>query len=190
MYIDAVCYGIDDLPSVDHQLREQLKVQLKEEGIEKMREKLKSTDPEYFNRVDLNNPKRILKALEISMMTGKPYSSLLTNKPKERNFSFIKIGLNMEREQLYENIDKRVDKMIADGLVEEAGKFYPFRHLNALNTVGYKEIYAYLIKRNTRHYARRQLTWFRRYTDIHWFRPDDTEAIIHFINDSQKIKSE
>ena len=196
LYIDAVCYGIDELPSADHSLREQLKNQLQEEGIEKMRLQLKEADPEYYGRADLNNPKRILKALEISIITGKPYSSLLTNKPKQRDFAFLKIGLNMDRRKLYENIDKRVDWMIANGLVEEARKFYPYRHLNALNTVGYKEIYQFLdqktdlgeavrlIKRNTRHYARRQLTWFRRYNDIEWFDPGDTEEMIRFIEHS------
>ena len=202
MYIDAVCYGIDDLPSVDHNLREQLKNQLKNDGIEKMRLLLKNTDPGYYERADLNNPKRILKALEISIMTGKPYSSYLTNKPKQRNFSFLKIGLNIDRQQLYENIDNRVDRMITDGLIEEAKNFYRFRHLNALNTVGYKEIYQFLdkkisldeavrlIKRNSRHYAKRQLTWFRRYKDITWFHPNDTDAIIHHIHNLQKVVSE
>ena len=196
MYIDAVCYGIDELPSADHSLREQLKKQLQEEGIEKMRLQLKEADPDYYHRADLNNPKRILKALEISIITGKPYSSLLTNKPKQRNFSFLKIGLNMDRQKLYENIDRRVDWMIANGLVEEAQKYYPYRHLNALNTVGYKEIYRFLdqktdfeeavrlIKRNSRHYARRQLTWFRRYNDIEWFHPEDTKAMIRYITHS------
>ncbi len=193
LYIDAVCRGIDDLPPVDNHLRELLKNQLKEEGFEKLQSQLKALDPEYYSKVDLNNPKRILKALEISIMTGRPYSSFLTNKPKQRNFTCLKIGLNTNREELYENIDRRVDGMIKEGLVEEARRFYPYRHLNALNTVGYKEIYQFidekisleeairLIKRNSRHYARRQLTWFRRYPDIVWFRPDEIQEIISFI---------
>lgn len=193
LYIDAVCRGIDDLPTVDPEIREQLSEKLKTEGIESLRIWLKKVDPEYYSRIDLKNTKRILKALEIYLMTNRPYSSFLTNSVKERNFKCIMIGLDLDRNELYDRINQRVDVMVENGLVEEARKFHDHRNINSLNTVGYKEIFDYLeskttldeaidlIKRNTRKYARRQLTWFRRYEDLKWFSPDDIESIYQYI---------
>jgi tRNA dimethylallyltransferase len=198
MYIDAVCNGIDDLPPVDREIRHKLQNQYRNEGIESMRSMLKKLDPEYYDKVDLRNAKRIMKALEISLMTGKAYSSFLTGPKKERAFKTIKIGLNIRREVLYERINSRVDRMIEHGLVDEAKQYFEFRSLNALNTVGYKEIFMYLegsvtldeaidlIRRNTRKYARRQLTWFRKYDDMKWFDPSDMTEIRDYINEQLK----
>jgi tRNA dimethylallyltransferase len=155
--------------------------------------KLKKLDPEYYSRVDLKNPNRLLKAIEVALMTGRPYSEFLTRPHKVREFDIIKIGLNGERDALYDRINQRVDEMMQNGLLLEAREFYPFRHLNALNTVGYKELFQYLdgeitiekatelIKRNSRHYARRQMTWFRKDKDIKWFEPSDKDDIKEFI---------
>ena len=193
MYIDAVCKGIDELPGVDPEIRLQLQEQYKNEGIESLRIQLKLLDPDYYNTVDLRNPNRILKGLEISIMTGKPYSSYLTRKKKNRKFKIIKIGLNLPREILYQKINHRVDQMVKTGLVEEARKLYPLRSLNALNTVGYKELFSYfdgnidrakaieLIKRNTRHFAKRQITWFKRDPGIFWIQPDEFEKAVELI---------
>ncbi len=194
LYIDAVCKGIDDLPDIDKEIRQQLADRMEKEGIESLRLELKRLDPEYYQQVDLRNYKRILKALEITLMTGKPYSAFLTNTHKKRPFHTIKIGLNMKREELYQRINHRVDVMIESGLVDEARALRAYSHLNALNTVGYKEIFRYfnkdisleeaidLIKRDTRKYARRQLTWFRKYKDMEWFDPKDIEEIFAFVN--------
>jgi tRNA dimethylallyltransferase len=194
MYIDAVCRGIDDLPSVDNEIRQQLLDQYQKEGIESMRAMLKRLDPGYYKKVDLRNAKRIRKALEVTLMTGKAYSSFLTSHEKERSFDMLKIGLNIPRDALYERINARVDRMMEQGLAEEARQYFEFRHLNALNTVGYKEIFRYLegsipldeavdlIKRNTRKYARRQLTWFRRYNDMKWFDPAEISEIKRYID--------
>ncbi|MBN2349959.1 MAG: tRNA (adenosine(37)-N6)-dimethylallyltransferase MiaA [Bacteroidales bacterium] len=194
LYIDAVTKGVDDLPLIDPEIREKITAQLQEEGIESLRIQLKKLDPNYYKVVDLKNAKRLMKAIEISLITGKPYSSFLTHTKKQRPFKVIKIGLNTTRENLYKRINERVDHMISNGLIEEAKKWYSKRNLNALNTVGYKEIYQYfenlitlekaieLIKRNTRHYARRQLTWFRKYDDIYWFDLNQTEKIIDLLN--------
>lgn len=193
LYIDVVCNGIDDLPEVDHEIRLQLEKRFKTEGLENLRTELKKIDPEYYAIADLRNSKRIIHALEIFYTTGKKYSAYRTNIKKERNFNILKIGLNTDRKKLHERINIRVDQMIADGLLEEARSVYPYKHLNSLNTVGYKEIFAYfdgeiseaaaieLIKRNTRRYARRQLTWFNRDKTINWFEPDAVEEIIHFV---------
>ena len=193
MYIDAVCEGIDELPVVDPQIRMKLQEQYKKEGIESLRIQLKLLDPEYYNTVDLKNPNRILKGLEISIMTGKPYSSFLTRKKKHREFNILKIGLNLPREVLYEKINHRVDLMVEAGLIEEVRKLYPLRSLNALNTVGYKELFSYfdgdidrakaieLIKRNTRHFAKRQITWFKRDPEITWIHPDDFGKAVKLI---------
>jgi len=193
MYIDAVCSGIDALPTIDPQIRNRLQEHYKRKGIESLRMQLKILDPGFYSRVDLKNPNRILKALEVTLMTGKPYSSFLTAKEKTRPFNILKAGLNLHRPQLYSRIDRRVDAMIAAGLVEEARRLFPFRHLNALNTVGYKELFEYfdgkvdldraieLIKQNSRRFAKRQLTWFRRDKDIHWFEPGDKEKIIKLV---------
>ena len=174
MYVDAVCNGIDDLPTVDINIRKKLIDKLENEGIESLRFDLQRMDPKHYEVVDLKNAKRILKALEISIMTNKPYSSFLKKKVKKRNFKIIKIALKMDRGKLYERINKRVDIMIENGLIEEVKKFYNKKHLNALNTVGYKEFFAHwdgeyslekaieLVKRNSRRLAKRQITWFKR----------------------------
>jgi len=193
LYIDAVCNGIDTMPDVDWELRESLKNSLKKNGIESLRLQLKNLDPVYYHQVDLKNPARIVHALEICLMTGKPYSSFRTAPKKERPFSTIKIGLDCNRAELHQRINQRVDKMMETGLEEEARSVYPFKSLNSLNTVGYRELFAFfkgeiskekaveLIKRNTRRYARKQLTWFRKDTEMNWFHPQDSEKIIEFI---------
>ena len=198
MYIDAFCHGIDELPTVDQKLRDHLQQQYEEEGIESIRRQLKLLDPDFYRQVDLKNPKRLLKALEITVMTGKPYSSFLTRPKKERPFNILKIGLNRDREELYEDINKRVDEMIDKGLTEEAKELYKNKGANALNTVGYKELFEYfdgnitykraieLIKRNTRHYAKRQLTWFSKDEEIEWFHPDEKEKIREYIHQNLK----
>lgn len=193
MYIDVVCHGIDDIPTIDLKIRERLKHKFRTEGIEGLRSELKKRDPLYYDKADLKNPKRILKALEISVMTGIPYSSFLTRQKKERPFNILKIGLKSDRKKLYDNINRRVDDMMEQGLLEEARSLHEIRHLNALNTVGYKEIFDYfdgktglekavaLIKRNTRRYARRQLTWFNKDKTIAWFEPEDIDSIVDYI---------
>nr|WP_321521869.1 tRNA (adenosine(37)-N6)-dimethylallyltransferase MiaA [uncultured Macellibacteroides sp.] len=194
MYIDAVCNGIDDLPTVSPEIRNRLMKRFEEEGLEPIREELKQLDPIHYNEVDLNNYKRVIHALEICLMTGKPYSELRTNPKKQRPFNILKIGLNRDREELCNRINSRVDQMMSDGLLEEARKVYAYKHLNSLNTVGYKELFNYLdgewtldfavekIKRNTRVYARKQMTWFKRDKDITWFHQDDESGVLSFID--------
>ncbi len=193
MYVDAVCKGIDELPTIDQELRDDLKKQYDEEGIDSIRRQLKQLDPLFYDQVDLMNHKRVIHAVEICLMTGKPYSSLRTNTIKQRPFKMVQIGLEMEREEIYNRINKRVDLMVEEGLVEEARNFYPQKELNSLNTVGYKELFAHfdgeynldkaieLIKRNTRRYAKKQLTWFKRNKEIKWFHPDESDKMIKFI---------
>lgn len=193
LYIDAVCKGIDDIPTVDPEVRKNLKDKYNNEGIESLRMQLKILDPEFYRSADLKNYKRILKALEISIMTGQPYSSFLTKQAKVRNFQIVKIGLNRERSDLYEIIDRRVDMMVKSGLVEETRTLFKYKGINALNTVGYNELFDHfegkhtleeainLIKRNSRRYAKRQLSWFSRDEEINWFHPDEAEEIIHLI---------
>ena len=193
MYVDAVCNGIDDIPSVNENIRQQVKSLYEADGLDIIKEKLKKLDPEYFEIVDKNNPKRVIHALEICLSTGKTYTSFRTNTKKERSFRIIKIGLNRDRDELYSRIDKRVDLMIENGLMEEAKQMYPHKELNSLNTVGYKELFNYFdgkctldeaifkIKSNTHKYCRKQLTWFKRDKDIHWFNPDNVEEIIKYI---------
>lgn len=193
LYINAVFHGIDDLPSADMELRHDLLKQYHEQGIEFLRLKLRMLDPEYYQRVDLKNPNRLLKAVEISLITGKPYSSLLTSQKRERDFRIIKIGLNIKREELFARINQRVDEMFDQGLMEEAKMLYPNRNLNSLNTVGYKELFLYLegkisleearelIKKNTRNYAKRQLTWFKRDEEISWFEPGQLNEIPDYL---------
>lgn len=193
MYVDAVCKGIDDLPEIDMGIRNSLIEKFETEGIESLRFELKKLDPDYYAIADLKNPKRLLKALEITLQTGKPYATFRKKSIKKRNFNTLKIGLNIEREDLYHRIEQRVDKMIASGLVEEARRFYQYRNLNSLNTVGYKELFPYfdekypleraieLIKRNSRRYAKRQLSWFNRDKEINWFKPDEKEKILNFV---------
>ena len=180
MYIDAVCKGIDDVPDIDLTLRKQIMNLYEEEGIDPLRSQLKMRDPFFYNQVDLKNPKRIIHALEVCIMTGRPYSSYRTNTIKERPFEIIKVGLTRPREELYQRINTRVDEMIENGLEEEARRFYPQKHLNSLNTVGYKELFQYFdgvwsldfavdkIKQHSRNYARKQLSWFNRDKEIHW----------------------
>jgi tRNA dimethylallyltransferase len=194
LYVDAVCYGIDDLPASDPQIREFLTRKYKESGISWLRDELKNLDSDHFYTVDLKNPKRILKALEICYITGKPYSSFLTGKKKDRYFKIIKIGLNLDRKELYEIINRRVDDMMSQGLIEEVKHLCGFRHLNALNTVGYKELFEYLdgkisldravelIKRNSRRYAKRQLTWLAKDKNINWFHPGEYGLIYDYIH--------
>ena len=193
MYIDAVCDGIDDIPTIDDQTRTMMKQRLADEGLEALCEELRQRDPEYYEIVDRQNPRRVVHALEICLMTGKTYTSFRKREKRQRPFSIIKVGLNRPREELYERINRRVDQMMADGLLEEAKALYPKRHLNALNTVGYKELFDYIdgrwpleeaverIKGNTRRYARKQLTWYKKDEQIRWFHPDDTEQIINYI---------
>ncbi len=194
MYVDAVCKGIDDIPSVDDNIRKTLQERFDKEGLSGISKELALLDPDYYAIVDKNNHKRIIHALEICLSTGKPYSSFRKNTTKERPFRIIKIGLNMDRQRLYERTDLRVEQMIHDGLIQEALNVYEYKNLNALNTVGYKETFEYLdglctldnaifrIKSNTHKYCRKQLTWFRRDPNIHWFSPDNIEEIINYIN--------
>jgi tRNA dimethylallyltransferase len=193
LYIDAVCKGIDDLPDHDPELRENLKAELSEMGIEAFGQKLKALDPEYYEVVDLNNPNRLLRAIEVCIQTGKTYTSLRKNTVKERPFEMIKIGLTTDREKLFSRIEERVDRMMEKGLLEEAKSLLPLRHENALNTVGYKELMAHLdgeltleqaiekIKTNTRRYAKRQLTWFKRDVEMRWFEPDAFDEVIEYV---------
>lgn len=196
MYVDAVCKGIDDIPTVDKETRELMIHRYETEGLERLCAELKLLDPEYYNIVDLKNPKRVVHALEICYMTGKTYTSFRTRSNKKRPFHILKIGLKRDREELYERINRRVDQMIDEGLVEEARSVYPYRHLNSLNTVGYKEIFNYLdgtwtlpfaiekIKQNSRIYSRKQMTWFKRDADIAWFHPDETDKIEVYIQEN------
>jgi tRNA dimethylallyltransferase len=201
MYIDAVCNGIDDIPTVDDQTRDWMKQRLADEGLPALVEELRTLDPEHYEIVDRQNPRRVVHALEICHMTGRTYTSFRTNTKKERPFRIIKIGLNRPREELYNRINLRVDQMMADGLLDEARRVYPLRHMNALNTVGFKELFAYLdgvwtlqeaverIKGNTRRYMRKQLTWFKRDDQIAWFHPQQEGEINSFIQqqlDSQQ----
>jgi tRNA dimethylallyltransferase len=193
LYIDAVCKGIDDLPDHEPQLRNKLKDEMNSLGIEAFGLKLKELDPEYYEVVDLQNPNRLLRAMEVCLQTGKTYTSLRRNAAKERPFRILKVGLNTEREKLFERISTRVDRMMKKGLLEEVRSLMPYRDHNALNTVGYKELFAYLdgersleqavekIKTNTRRYAKRQLTWFKRDPEYHWFDPSDHQKVIAFI---------
>ncbi len=193
MYIDAVIQGIDDIPDIDPAVRDKYNSMYTERGIGSLRIALKLLDPEHYSRVDLKNHKRIIRALEICESTGKPYTSFLKKERRQRDFRIIKIGLNRDRNELFERINLRVEKMISSGLEEEALKLYPERHLNALNTVGYRELFEYfenkltrekaieLIKRNSRRYAKRQLTWWGKDETIQWFHPDEKEKIFKLV---------
>ncbi|MBQ3858163.1 MAG: tRNA (adenosine(37)-N6)-dimethylallyltransferase MiaA [Prevotella sp.] len=194
MYIDAVCKGIDDIPTVDDQTRNLLKTKLEAEGLPSLVEELKQRDPEHWEIVDRNNPRRVVHALEICYMTGKTYTSFRKNTTKKRPFNILKIGLNRAREEMYTNINQRVLNMMENGMEEEARKVYPFKGLNSLNTVGYKELFDYFdgkiskeeailkIQSNTRRYMRKQLTWFKRDETIKWFNPDNSKEIINYID--------
>ena len=193
MYIDAVCNGIDDIPTVDENTRETMKRRLATEGLPALVEELKQLDPEHWNIVDRNNPRRVVHALEICHMTGKTYTSFRKNEKKKRPFNTIKIGLTLPREMLYNRINARVIDMINNGFVEEAKKVYPLRGLNSLNTVGYKELFDYFdgnislddaifkIQSNTRRYARKQLTWYKKDENMKWFEPNNVEEILKYI---------
>lgn len=197
LYVDTICNGIDNIPTVDPVVRNEVTDWYRKNGMEALRQKLLEIDPDYFRIADINNPKRLLHAVEIYQMTGLPFSSFRKNTVKERPFRILKIGINQDRKILYDRINRRVERMMEAGLLEEAKTVYPHRGLNSLNTVGYKELFSYLdgecsleeavdlIKRNSRKYARKQLTWFRRDQAIKWFEPDQIQEIITYT--SQKI---
>ena len=193
MYVDAVCKGIDDIPTVDADTRDLLLRRYESEGLERLCAELRLLDPEYYRIVDLKNPKRVIHALEICYMTGRTYTSFRMQTPKKRPFHIIKVGLTRPREELYDRINRRVDQMMADGLLEEARRVYPYRALNSLNTVGYKELFKYIdgewtlpfavekIKQNSRIYSRKQMTWFKRDADIRWFHPEQEAEILAYL---------
>ncbi|WP_270776004.1 tRNA (adenosine(37)-N6)-dimethylallyltransferase MiaA [Segatella buccae] len=194
MYIDAVCKGIDDIPTVDEHTRTLMKQRLSGEGLPTLVAELKRLDPEHWKIVDKKNPRRVIHALEICHMTGRTYTSFRTNQIKRRPFNIIKIGLDRDREELYERINNRVLKMMEEGLEDEAKALYPLRGLNALNTVGYKELFAFFdgsinreeavrqIQSNSRRYMRKQLTWFKHDEQIRWFHPDNIKEIINYLD--------
>lgn len=193
MYIDAVCQGIDDIPTVDNETREMMWRRYEEVGLEGLQRELKMLDPEYYAIVDLKNHKRIIHALEICYMTGKTFTSFRKRAQVDRPFHIIKIGLNRERSELFSRINQRVDQMMANGMLDEARQVYPYRQLNSLNTVGYKELFKHLdgewtlaeavekIKRDTRVYAKKQLTWFKKDPTIHWFHPNQQTEIFQLL---------
>lgn len=193
MYVDAVCKGIDLLPTISDEVRRDVASRLERDGADAMREELRRLDPDYYEQVDLHNMKRVAHAVEICLQSGLPYSQLRTNRVKDRPFRIVKIGVNMPREQLFERINYRVEAMIEAGLVEEVRRVYPLRHLNSLNTVGYKELFAWMdgtmdfqtaiarIQKNTRVYAKKQLTWYAKDLDIRWVSPDDYEEVVRLV---------
>ncbi|MES2653901.1 MAG: tRNA (adenosine(37)-N6)-dimethylallyltransferase MiaA [Bacteroidota bacterium] len=193
LYIDSVCNGLDKLPEIDLNIREHLNHQFATEGISAIQEQLRTVDPEYFNKVDQSNPQRMIRGLEVFLSTGEKLSSFLTNNKKERDFNIVKIGLNADRTFVYDRINQRVDLMMEAGLLEEVKELMPYRQYNALNTVGYSELFDYLdgktdlssavamIKQNTRRFAKRQLTWFRRDENTVWFKPEESEKIKEYL---------
>ena len=193
MYVDAVCKGIDDIPTVDNETRALMLHRYEEEGLDRLCAELRLLDPEYYQIVDLKNPKRVIHALEICYMTGKTYTSFRTQQIKPRPFRIVKVGLTRDREELYDRINRRVDQMMADGLLKEVRRVYPHKDYNSLNTVGYKELFKYLdgewtldfavekIKQNSRIYSRKQMTWFKRDTDIRWFHPEQETEILAYL---------
>jgi tRNA dimethylallyltransferase len=199
LYIDAVCKGFDELPESDENVRMKINSMLENEGIISLQNLLKELDPVYYNKVDLNNPQRLSRALEVCLTAGLPYSALREGKIKERNFNIIKIGLNTSRDVLYERINKRVDEMMDAGLLEEVKSLLPYKNANALQTVGYKELFDHLenktdlktavelVKQNTRRFAKRQLTWFRKDAAVQWFEPADEEKIIEYIKQAVSL---
>lgn len=194
LYVKALCEGMDDLPQADPALRAALTRRLADEGVDALAEQLRELDPRYYEEVDRRNPARVLRAVEVCLQTGRPYSEQRTGRRRKRPFEVVKIGIDLPRAELYERINRRVDRMLADGLEAEARALYPYRSLNALQTVGYREFFDYfdgrtsyeeaveLIKRNSRRYAKRQLTWFRRDPEIRWFHPTEDAAMIAHID--------
>ena len=194
LYIQALCEGMDSLPEADDALRAELKARFASEGLEVLADELRRLDPKYAEEVDIQNPARVMRALEVCITTGRPYSEQRVGKVAERPFNIVKVGTDMSRDVLYERINRRVDMMVEQGLVAEAMAMYPKRHLNALQTVGYRELFEHfdgncsleeaieLIKRNSRRYAKRQLTWFRRDESTGWYSPDDIEGVVAFID--------
>lgn len=193
MYIDAVCKGIDDIPTIDAETREMMRERYEREGLEPLAEELRLLDPDYYAECDIRNPKRVVHALEICYMTGRTYTSFRVRRKAHRPFRIIKVGLQREREELYARINQRVDSMMQDGWLDEVRRVLPFRHCNSLNTVGYKELFKYLdgeweldfalekIRRNTRVYSRKQMTWFRRDEEVRWFHPEDENGILDYL---------
>ena len=193
LYIQALCEGMDDLPQADEELRKTLSERLKSEGIESLLADLQRLDPTYYEQVDRQNPSRVLRAVEVCLQTGQPYSLLRTGEKRERDFRIVKVGIDWERETLYDRINRRVDIMVNEGLEAEARAVYHLRHLNSLQTVGYREMFEYfdgtitreeaieLIKRNSRRYAKRQMTWFRRDEEIRWFSPEEFDSMVDFL---------
>ncbi|HQS50953.1 MAG TPA: tRNA (adenosine(37)-N6)-dimethylallyltransferase MiaA, partial [Daejeonella sp.] len=196
LFINAVCNGFDELPVASEETRKKLNKLLDEKGIEHLQEKLKKADPVYYAEVDINNPQRLIRALEVFETSGKPFSSFRTNIPKKRNFNIIKLAISPNREKLYAQINLRVDKMIENGLLKEVEELKEYSHLNAMNTVGYSEVFEYLdgklskeqaidkIKQNTRRFAKRQITWFKKSEDIHWFDPQESGSILNYLDDA------
>ncbi|MBQ7511325.1 MAG: tRNA (adenosine(37)-N6)-dimethylallyltransferase MiaA [Prevotella sp.] len=200
MYVDAICNGIDDIPTIREDIRAEVKQRYEEEGLEALCEELRRLDPEHYNIVDRQNHRRVIHALEICYQTGKTYTSFRTQTKKARPFKIVKIGLNREREELYDRINRRVDQMMEDGLLREAEGLVNKRDTNALNTVGYKELFDYMdgrwsldeaverIKGNTRRYARKQLTWFKRDESVRWFHPEQQQEILNYISQYEEIR--
>lgn len=199
MYIDAVCNGIDDIPTINEDIRNAVKNELQEKGLESLCERLKALDPEYYSIVDRNNPRRIVHAIEICVQTGNTYTALRTRKKKERPFNIVKVGLTRDREELYDRINRRTLTMMDEGLLQEAESVYPLRGNNALNTVGYKELFDYFdgnipieeavrrIQSHTREYCRKQQTWFKRDADIRWFHPKEKDALIAYLDSQTRL---
>lgn len=199
LYVNAICNGLDEMPNIDLNIRALLNEQFATEGLISIQDQLKTVDPEYFEKVDQNNPQRMIRGLEVFLSTGQKLSSMLSSTKKTRNFNILKIGLNTDRAVLYDRINQRVDLMIKNGLIEEVIGLKDFRHLNALNTVGYSEVFKYLdheisleeaidaIKQNTRRFAKRQLTWFRKDEEINWFEPNEFDRINQLISSKINI---
>ncbi|HEY1063463.1 MAG TPA: tRNA (adenosine(37)-N6)-dimethylallyltransferase MiaA [Daejeonella sp.] len=195
LFINAVCNGFDELPVASEETRSRLNQLLDEKGIEHLQEKLKKADPAYYAEVDIHNPQRLIRALEVFETSGKPFSSFRTNIPKKRNFNIIKLAISPNRGKLYEQINLRVDQMLENGLLKEVEGLKEYRHLNALNTVGYSEVFEYFdgklseeeaidkIKQNTRRFAKRQITWFKKSEDIKWFDPQESGSIFNYLDD-------
>lgn len=200
LFINAVCNGFDELPVASEDTRNKLNQLLSEKGIEHLQEKLKKADPVYYAEVDINNPQRLIRALEVFESTGKPFSAYRTNIPKKRNFNIIKLAISPNREKLYEQINLRVDQMLENGLFGEVEGLKEYRYLNALNTVGYSEVFEYFdgklskaeavdkIKQNTRRFAKRQLTWFKKSEDIKWFDPNESDSILSYLDASINLR--